>query len=100
MTQTLSVRMDSEVKKEFTAWCNAVGMNASTAVNMFAKKVLAEKKLPFEVSMAEEDEYYDEKDDPFYSESNMKFLKEAIEGLERGDVVVKTMEELRAMEDA
>ncbi len=91
MTQTLSVRMDSEVKKEFTAWCKSVGMNASTAVNMFAKKVLQEKKLPFTIST---------EDDPFYSESNMKFLKESIKELEAGNVVVKTMEELRAMEDA
>ncbi len=100
MTQTLSVRMDSEVKKEFVAWCNAVGMNASTAVNMFAKKVLQERKLPFEVSSGDEDEYYDEKDDPFYSESNMKFLQESIREIEEGKVITKTMEELKAMENA
>ncbi len=102
MTQTLSVRIDSEVKKEFSSWCNGVGMNASTAVNMFIAKVLNERKLPFEVSMAkeEEEEYCDEKDDPFYSESNMKFLQESIKELEDGNVVVKSMEELRAMEDA
>ncbi len=75
MTQTLSVRMDSEVKKEFVAWCNAVGMNASTAVNMFAKKVLQERKLPFEVA---------DEQDPFYSESNMKFLQEAVNELNSG----------------
>ncbi len=99
MTQTLSVRVDSEVKKEFSSWCNSVGMNTSTAVNMFITKVLADRKLPFEVG-SKEDEYYDEKDDPFYSESNMKFLQESIKELEEGNVVVKTMKELRAMEDA
>ncbi len=90
MTQTLSVRMDSELKEEFSKWCNSVGMNASVAVNMFAKAVLRERKLPFEIS--------DEKD-PFYSEKNMAFLEEAIKGIEEGKVVVKTMDELEAMEN-
>ncbi len=87
MTQTLSVRMDSEVKKEFISWCNAVGLNASTAMNLFVKNVLKNRKLPFEVG----------DEDPFYSEANMAFLEEAIKGIEEGKVVVKTMKELEAM---
>ncbi len=75
MTQTLSVRMDSELKEEFSKWCNSVGMNASVAVNMFAKAVLRERKLPFEIS--------DEKD-PFYGEKNMAFLEEAVAALNEG----------------
>ncbi len=90
MTQTLSVRMDSEVKEEFSKWCKEVGMNTSVAVNMFAKAVLKERKLPFEIS--------DEKD-PFYSEKNMAFLEEAMKGIEEGKVIVKTMAELEAMEN-
>ena len=36
-------------KKSFERFCNSVGMNVSTAVNMFIKAVLREQKLPFEV---------------------------------------------------
>ena len=46
---TLNVRVDANDKKNFEQFCNKVGMNVSTAVNMFIKAVLREQKLPFEV---------------------------------------------------
>ncbi len=58
---TFRVRMDSETKKEFDHFCAQVGMNASTAFNLFVHAVLREKRLPFEVTT---------ETDPFYSESN------------------------------
>ena len=45
----LNVRVDAHDKKEFEQFCNRVGMNVSTAVNMFIKAVLREQKLPFEI---------------------------------------------------
>ena len=48
-TLTLNVRVDANDKKSFEQFCNSVGMNVSTAVNMFIKAVLREQKLPFEV---------------------------------------------------
>lgn len=74
MTQTLSVRMDEKLKKEFDNWCKSVGMNATVAVNMFAKAVLRKRKLPFEVT----------DEDPFYSKSNMRHLEEGIAQIEAG----------------
>lgn len=35
----------------------------------------------------------------FYSESNMKAISESIKQLENGEVVVKTMEELKKLEN-
>lgn len=46
---TLNVRIDEEVKKGLEDFCNEVGMNISVAVNMFAKAVIREQRLPFEV---------------------------------------------------
>ena len=46
---TLNVRVDATDKKNFEQFCSNVGMNVSTAVNMFIKAVLREQKLPFEV---------------------------------------------------
>jgi DNA-damage-inducible protein J len=37
--------------------------------------------------------------DPFYSESNMAAIDEAAKQIEHGRVVVKTIEELEAMEN-
>ena len=45
----LNVRVDANDKKNFEQFCNNVGMNVSTAINMFIKAVLREQKLPFEV---------------------------------------------------
>lgn len=68
---TLSVRIDSDDKKQFEDFCNRTGMNVSVAVNMFVKSVLRESKLPFEV-----------KADPFYSETNMERLRKSIAQME------------------
>lgn len=48
-TLNLNVRVDANDKKCFEQFCASVGMNVSTAVNMFIKAVLREQKLPFEV---------------------------------------------------
>lgn len=48
-TLNLNVRVDANDKKIFEQFCNNVGMNVSTAVNMFIKNVIREQKLPFEI---------------------------------------------------
>lgn len=89
MAQTLiNFRIDETTKKQMEQICNELGITMSTAFNIFAKKVIREKRIPFDVSI-----------DPFYSESNMKALSKSIKELEEGKVVVKTMEELEAMEN-
>jgi len=87
MAQTLvNFRIDETTKKQMEQICSELGITMSTAFNIFAKKVIREKRIPFDVSI-----------DPFYSESNMKALSKSIEELEQGKVVVKSMEELEAM---
>lgn len=44
----LSVRVDEESKREFEKFCNKVGMNISTAINMLMKNVVYKQKMPFE----------------------------------------------------
>ncbi|GHU81022.1 hypothetical protein FACS1894191_7460 [Clostridia bacterium] len=88
---TLSIRMDENVKKQFDAFCADVGMNTSVAINLFAKAVLRERRIPFEIAAS---------DDPFYSEANQAHLREAIADMDAGKgIVVKTMPELEAMEN-
>lgn len=72
---TLSIRMDENVKKQFDAFCSEVGMNTSVAINLFAKAVLREGKIPFEISMNE---------DPFYSDVNKARLRKSIDALNAG----------------
>lgn len=47
---TFSIRMDEDLKKEFDKVCSELGMSSSTAFNIFAKKVVKEKQIPFPVS--------------------------------------------------
>lgn len=84
---TLSVRMDADVKSQLDALCADVGMTTSTAINLFAKAFIRERKLPFEVIAS----------DSFFSESNIRHLQRSIKQLEEGRVVVKTMDELDEM---
>ncbi len=48
-SRTLNIQVDANDKRDFELFCNRVGMNVSTAINMFIKVVLREQKLPFEV---------------------------------------------------
>ena len=89
MSQTLvSIRMDENVKKSMEKLCNELGITISAAFNIFARKMIRENGIPFDVTA-----------DPFYSELNMKALDESIKQLEEGKVVVKTLKELEAMEN-
>ena len=47
---TLSVRIDEELKKQFDSVCSEIGMNMSTAINIFAKKAVRERRIPFDLT--------------------------------------------------
>ena len=50
---TFSIRMDEQLKKQFDEICNDFGMSASTAFNIFARAVVRERKIPFEIKASE-----------------------------------------------
>lgn len=47
---SINIRMDSDLKKQFEAFCEDMGMNMTTAFNIFAKKAVREYRIPFEIS--------------------------------------------------
>ncbi len=53
-TATFSVRMESDTKKELDAICSKFGMTTSVAINIFARTVVREKRIPFEISLSRE----------------------------------------------
>ena len=73
VTTVFSVRMDASVKDSLDAFCAAVGMNTNTAINMFARVVAREKRLPFDVAI-----------DPFYDERNIRHLLKIKADIESG----------------
>lgn len=50
MAQTsVNIRMDAELKRQFEAFCTDMGMSMTTAFCIFAKKVVREYRIPFEI---------------------------------------------------
>ena len=47
---TFSVRMDETLKKQFDSLCQDFGMNMTTAINVFARAVVRQRRIPFEIS--------------------------------------------------
>ncbi len=45
----VNIRMNRELKKQFEAFCNDVGINMTTAFTMFVKKTLMEQRIPFDI---------------------------------------------------
>ena len=51
MAQTnVNIRMDEATKKAFDAFCEEIGLSVSSAFNIFAKTVVREQRIPFELT--------------------------------------------------
>lgn len=72
---TITARVDEQDKVKFDAFCSQVGLNTSTAVNLFVKAVLRENRIPFEIVAAP---------DPFFSDNNMAYVKKSVQELRDG----------------
>ena len=79
----VTVRVDEKVKRDFDDFCNNVGLNMTTAFNMYMKAVLRTRELPFSIT-----------DDPFYSERNMAHLLRGVEALNAGKGIERDIVEV------
>ncbi len=70
---TMSIRVDADLKRQVEAFCSDVGMNPSTAVNLFFKTMIRENRIPFPIER-----------DPFYSRANVEHLRRSIAQAEAG----------------
>ena len=70
MAQTnISIRIDESIKKQFDEFCEEIGMNMTTAINIFIKRVLREQRIPFALSI------YD------YNKETQKAIEDAENGI-------------------
>jgi DNA-damage-inducible protein J len=52
MAQTnINIRMDEGLKQDFDQLCNELGLNMTTAFNVFARTVVRKRGIPFEISL-------------------------------------------------
>lgn len=72
-TVNVNFKLDEDVKKSMEQACSEMGLSMSAAFTIFAKKVSRERRIPFEVSA-----------DPFYSESNIRYLEQKLADYKSG----------------
>ena len=52
MAQTvICIRMDEDLKREFEDVCSQLGLSMSAAFNIFARTIVREKRIPFEIKL-------------------------------------------------
>lgn len=49
-TVNMSIRMDRELKKQAEAVLSDMGLNMTTAMNMFLRQVVRQGRIPFEIA--------------------------------------------------
>lgn len=52
---TISIRVDQTLKKSFDSLCEAFGLSATSAFNIFMKAVVRERRIPFEIRADQSD---------------------------------------------
>jgi DNA-damage-inducible protein J len=70
-----TIRLNPNVKADFARTCAEMGISISTAVNLFAKAVVREQRIPFEIKTDKADVI------------NKTELNKRIDEMEKGDVV-------------
>ena len=69
----INLRMDTDEKNSFEDICEQLGLSITSAFKIFAKKVIREKRIPFDVSL-----------NNFYSETNLNHINKVINEIESG----------------
>ena len=54
-TTNLSIRLERELKDEADRMFSALGMSLTTAITVFVRQAVRQRKIPFEISLAEND---------------------------------------------
>jgi DNA-damage-inducible protein J len=88
-TTNLNIRIDRDLKEQAEVFFGELGLSMSAAINVFIRQSLRQGKIPFELSLAS---------DPFYSPMNTTALRESLADANEGRFIVKTLDELKAME--
>ena len=71
----VNIRMDDSLKEKADCLFEDLGLNMTTAVNMFVRQVIRQGGIPFEITT---------KIDPFYSARNLKVLMQSIREADEG----------------
>ena len=85
----INIRIDDNLKEQAEILFEELGLNMSTAFNVFIRQSIRQGGIPFKITTQV---------DPFFSESNIKVLQESIKEASESKFVSKSLEELKEME--
>ena len=83
----ITVNVEQEDKELFNTICNKMGMNISTAINIFIKKVNATRSIPFSIEL-----------EPEWNEETLAACKEALD-ISEGRIPAKRYDSVSDMMD-
>ena len=90
----LTIQIDNELKERAELYFQDLGIDMSFAFNLFVRDTLKKGSFPietFNIEAVSDDEY-------FHNHANIEALKRSIKQFEKGKIITKTIEELRAFE--
>lgn len=82
---TINIRMDEDLKKQAEYLFSEFGMNMTTAITIFVKAVVRERKIPFEISAGSDD---------FFNEYNQERIRKSIKDIKAGKGVAHDLIEV------
>jgi DNA-damage-inducible protein J len=77
--------MDDGLKENADFLFEELGLNMTTAVNIFVRQVVRQGRIPFDITTHA---------DPFYSESNMRALRQSIADADAGKLTERDLIEV------
>lgn len=83
----LQIRLDDTLKDQAQAVVQEMGLDLSGAIRIFLAQVVKENGLPFRPT-----------NEPFYSAKDQEALRRSAAQIETGQIVTKSLDELRIME--
>ncbi|MCH5223006.1 MAG: type II toxin-antitoxin system RelB/DinJ family antitoxin [Muribaculaceae bacterium] len=63
----ISIRLDKTLKERFCNLCGALGLSTTSAITLFIRASLRERKIPFEIAVDENQEWSDKAIENFES---------------------------------
>lgn len=92
----MTVRMDSQIKKQFDSLCQQFGMSSNTAINIFINQVVRSRSIPFTVSIEipKEDVYNRNAQKETATEQALAAFREARKRAENDDTPEMTLDEI------
>ncbi len=86
----INIRIDDALKEKAELLFQELGLNMTTAINIFIRQAVREGRIPFKITTNV---------DSFFSEANMKVLKDSVKEANEGKFISRSIEDLNALEE-